>query len=135
MGRIPCQVIAELVTRKFYSQSVKNAGNWGVSAFTFVCLTARGARLRILRLRVVDASDKIRRILKEHGRLSQDAQTLPLNADLYEAGMTSHASVNVMLALEGEFDLEFPDHMLKRSVFESISSISAAIGELQAAAA
>jgi acyl carrier protein len=82
----------------------------------------------------VDASDKIRRILKEHGRLNQDAQTLPLNADLYEAGMTSHASVNVMLALEGEFDLEFPDHMLKRSVFESISSISAAIGQLQAAA-
>jgi acyl carrier protein len=47
--------------------------------------------------------------------------------------MTSHASVNVMLALEGEFDVEFPDHMLKRSVFDSISSISAAIGELQTA--
>ena len=47
--------------------------------------------------------------------------------------MTSHASVNVMLALEGEFDIEFPDRMLKRSVFDSISSISAAVGELQAA--
>ena len=35
--------------------------------------------------------------------------------------MTSHASVNVMLALEGEFEIEFPDHMLKRSVFESIA--------------
>jgi acyl carrier protein len=69
-----------------------------------------------------------------HGRLSRDAETLPLDADLYEAGMTSHASVNVMLALEGEFDLEFPDHMLKRSVFDSIGSISAAIGQLQAAA-
>ena len=83
----------------------------------------------------MDATAKIRRILKEHGRLSRDAETLPPNADLYEAGMTSHASVNVMLALEGEFDLEFPDHMLKRSVFDSISSISAAIDELQAAAA
>jgi acyl carrier protein len=38
-----------------------------------------------------------------------------------------------MLALEGEFNIEFPDHMLKRSVFESISAISAAVGELQAA--
>ena len=39
--------------------------------------------------------------------------------------MTSHASVNVMLALETAFDVEFPDAMLKRSVFESVRSISA----------
>ena len=76
---------------------------------------------------------KIRRILKEHGRLVKDAETLGVKDDLYEAGMTSHASVNVMLALEGEFELEFPDHMLKRTVFDSIASISAAIGELNAA--
>jgi acyl carrier protein len=81
----------------------------------------------------MDVTSTIRRILKEHGRLSQDADTLSADADLYEAGMTSHASVNVMLALEGAFDIEFPDHMLKRSVFDSISSISAAVGELQAA--
>jgi acyl carrier protein len=52
--------------------------------------------------------------------------------DLYQAGMTSHASVNVMLALEDAFDIEFPDRMLKRSVFESIGSIQAALSELQA---
>jgi acyl carrier protein len=46
--------------------------------------------------------------------------------------MTSHASVNVMLALEDAFDLEFPDRMLKRSVFESIASIRAALEELDA---
>ena len=45
--------------------------------------------------------------------------------------MTSHASVNVMLALETEFDIEFPDRMLKRSVFESISAIQTAISELK----
>ena len=80
-----------------------------------------------------DDLQTIRRILKDHGRLSRDIDTLGPESDLYEAGMTSHASVNVMLALEGEFDIEFPDHMLKRSVFDSISSISAAIGELQTA--
>jgi acyl carrier protein len=74
--------------------------------------------------------DKIRRILKDHGRLSQDAQSLATDGDLYQAGMTSHASVNVMLALEGEFDIEFPDHMLKRNVFESIGAIQAAVAEL-----
>ena len=80
-----------------------------------------------------DATQTIRRILKDHGRLSKDVDMLDREADLYEAGLTSHASVNVMLALEGEFEIEFPDHMLKRSVFESIAAISDAVGELQAA--
>jgi acyl carrier protein len=79
-----------------------------------------------------DTAARIRTILKEHGRLSKDAGTLADDADLYQAGMTSHASVNVMLALEGEFDVEFPDAMLKRSVFESVASIRAAIDELTA---
>jgi acyl carrier protein len=75
-------------------------------------------------------TDQIRQILAEHARLSVDAGTLPEDADLYEAGMSSHASVNVMLALEDEFDLEFPDRMLRRSVFESIAAIEGAINEL-----
>lgn len=79
-----------------------------------------------------DNAIKIRTILKEHGRLSKDALELGEADDLYQAGMTSHASVNVMLALEGEFDVEFPDHMLKRSVFESIAAIQTAIDELTA---
>ena len=77
-------------------------------------------------------NDEIRQILKDHGRLPVDVYTLPDDADLYEAGMTSHASVNVMLALEDHFDVEFPDSMLKRSVFESIAAIEAALGQLHA---
>ncbi|HYQ03483.1 MAG TPA: acyl carrier protein [Polyangiaceae bacterium] len=76
--------------------------------------------------------EEIRNILKEHGRLSVDVASLTDDADLYQAGLTSHASVNVMLALEGKFDVEFPDRMLKRGVFESLSSIRAAIEELTA---
>jgi len=37
----------------------------------------------------------------------------------------------VMLALEERFDIEFPDHMLKRGIFESIGSIEAAVTEIQ----
>ena len=80
-----------------------------------------------------DNAAKIRSILKEHGRLTKDADTLAADADLYQAGMTSHASVNVMLALEGEFDVEFSDAMLKRSSFESIAAIGNVIDELCAA--
>jgi acyl carrier protein len=80
-------------------------------------------------------NDEIRQVIREHARLPVDVDTLSDDADLYEAGMTSHASVNVMLALEDHFDIEFPDRMLKRSVFESINAIAAALDELQREAA
>ena len=74
--------------------------------------------------------DTIRRVLAEHGRLAVDPATLDRNGDLYEAGLTSHASVNIMLALEDAFDLEFPDRLLKKSTFSSIASIGDAIEDL-----
>ncbi len=73
---------------------------------------------------------RIRAVLQDHARLSVDALSLDPSADLYQAGMTSHASVNVMLALEGAFEVEFPDHMLKRSIFTSIASIRQALADL-----
>jgi acyl carrier protein len=75
--------------------------------------------------------EEIRKIIAEHARLSIDVAGLAADTDLYEAGMTSHASVNVMLALEDHFDIEFPDRMLTRGVFQSISAIAAALSELQ----
>jgi len=79
----------------------------------------------------IRVSDDIRQILKDHARLPVDAETIAGTTNLYEIGMTSHASVNVMLALEDHFDVEFPDRMLKRDVFESIDAIASAITELQ----
>ncbi len=76
-------------------------------------------------------TDEIRNIIAEHGRLSVAATETPPDSGLYNAGMTSHASVNVMLALEDHFDIAFPDSMLKRSVFESISAIERALEELR----
>ena len=76
-------------------------------------------------------AESVRSVVREHARLAVDADTLADDADLYASGMSSHASVNLMLALEDAFDVEFPDRMLKRDVFESISSISAAVEELK----
>jgi acyl carrier protein len=75
-------------------------------------------------------NEKIRHAIAEHARLPVDIGEIADDADLYQAGMTSQASVNVMLALEDAFDIEFPDRMLTRSVFESVNSISAALTEL-----
>jgi acyl carrier protein len=74
--------------------------------------------------------EQIRQVLSEHAHLGVDVGSLSDDADLFQAGMTSHASVNVMVALEDSFDIEFLDSMLKRSVFESIDSIAAALTEI-----
>jgi acyl carrier protein len=79
--------------------------------------------------------EEIRKILAEHGRLPVEMSDLDDDADLYQAGMTSHASVSVMLALEDTFDVEFPESMLRKSTFESVSAISAALTTLVGAAA
>ena len=78
---------------------------------------------------------QIRQVLADHARLPVDVDAVSDHADLFQAGMTSHASVNVMLALEDSFDIEFPDSMLKRSVFESIDAIAVAIDQLTVPAA
>jgi acyl carrier protein len=77
----------------------------------------------------------IRKVIAEHARLSVAVETLADDADLFQAGMTSHASVNVMLALEDAFDVEFPDSMLNRDSFESIAAIEAGLGRLRSEAA
>ena len=74
--------------------------------------------------------ETIREIVAAHARLRVDVATLDDDADLYEAGLTSLSTVNLMLALEEAFDVEFLDRMLKRRTFQSISSLSEAISEL-----
>lgn len=79
-------------------------------------------------------AQQIRPILAEHARLRVDAEHLADDADLYEAGLTSLSTVNLMLALEERFDVEFSDRMLARKTFSSIRSLSDAITELKGAA-
>jgi acyl carrier protein len=74
--------------------------------------------------------DRIRNVLVEHGKLPVDLASLSDEDDLYRAGMTSHASVNVMLGLEDAFDVEFPDGMLRKSTFVSVSAIRDALNSL-----
>ncbi|MBO4123758.1 acyl carrier protein [Cupriavidus gilardii] len=72
----------------------------------------------------------IRTILAEVGRLEVPADTLDDHADLDEAGLSSHATVHVMLAIEHAFDNEIPDRMLTRRLFRSIQPLADAIVSL-----
>jgi acyl carrier protein len=75
-------------------------------------------------------SEDIRAILAEHARLLVPVEALRDESDLYEAGLTSLSTVNLMLALEEHFDVEFLDSMLGRKTFSSIAALSDAIEQL-----
>lgn len=78
---------------------------------------------------------RIRQILRDHAQLSIDVDSIDDGADLFDAGLDSQAAAYVMLGLEASFDIEFPESMLTRSVFESIAALDAAVRELRAQAA
>ena len=76
--------------------------------------------------------DKLRAILRDHGKLSADAITLPEDADLFGAGLTSFATIQVMLAIEDAFGVEIPDDKLNRKTFASLRALDETIRSLQA---
>ena len=69
-------------------------------------------------------------VLDKLGKMPVAASDIDSASDLYDSGLTSHASVNVMIGLEDEFDIEFPDSMLQKSTFASIDAIAAAVAQL-----
>jgi acyl carrier protein len=77
-----------------------------------------------------ETDEKIHHVLRDYAKLPSDIRALNDTTDLFQAGMTSHASVNVMLALEDSFGIEFPERMLRRSNFQSIAAIRAAVTEI-----
>jgi acyl carrier protein len=72
-------------------------------------------------------NDDIRNLLKKHAGLAANVDDLADGADLYAAGLSSFASVQVMLALEENFDIEFPDSLLNRKSFQSIEAIARSV--------
>jgi acyl carrier protein len=72
-------------------------------------------------------NDTIRTLLSKLGGLPVAVDTLADDSDLYAAGLSSFASVQLMLGLEEAFDMEFPDHLLNRKSFASIAAIEATV--------
>jgi acyl carrier protein len=73
--------------------------------------------------------DRVRQLLKEQGTVQTGGLTDA--TDLYAAGLTSLATVDLMMAIEQAFDLVLPDEALHRRTFASIGSIAAVIESLQ----
>lgn len=78
---------------------------------------------------------KIRALLERIGEFPTGADVLPDGADLHAAGLSSYGTVELMVAIEAEFGVEFPDALLTRATFGSIEALAAAVASLRDAAA
>jgi len=74
--------------------------------------------------------NKIRDIIANTMQLPAGIDAVTDRTDLHDAGMTSFDAVQLMLALEDAFNVEFPERMLNRKLFSSIANIEAALREL-----
>jgi acyl carrier protein len=72
----------------------------------------------------------IKEIVANQIGVAVDVRSFEPDQDLYSAGLTSLATVGLMLALEERFEVDFPDSLLTRGTFRSIASIAEAVVKL-----
>ena len=65
----------------------------------------------------------LRELIAAHGKLLVDIGDLDDNSNLFEAGLTSLNTVNLMLAIEDQYDIIFTDESLTRDTFKSVTSL------------
>lgn len=74
--------------------------------------------------------DRVRAIVGSMNILPVPVDGLSDDDNLFDAGMTSFGSVQLMLAIEEEFDIEFPNSLLTRKTFATFGGLISAVDQL-----
>ena len=67
--------------------------------------------------------EQVRDLLARWARLSKPADRIGGSEDLFRLGLDSQSVINLMLALEERFEMEFPEERLKRASFATLDTI------------
>ena len=78
----------------------------------------------------MDITQDIREVLGSNEAFAGKADRLSEDDSLFDMGLDSFGSVQLMLALEERFDVEFPDSLLNRKAFATIRAIREAVSTL-----
>lgn len=77
-----------------------------------------------------ELGQKLHRLLLMH--LPDAPELLPSGSTLIELGLSSVSIVNLVLDLENDFDIEFPDSLLTAATFQTVATLESAIRGLLA---
>ncbi len=75
--------------------------------------------------------DQLRGILQSVGGLSVPIDSVREDADLFAAGLSSLAVVNLMAEIEHQFGIEIPDELLTPRTFRTLASIRSTVSDLR----
>jgi acyl carrier protein len=73
--------------------------------------------------------EAIRRAIETKGNLRVSSRYLTDQTDLYAAGLTPLAAIEVMIEIERELGITFPERMLNRQSMVSIERTTACVRE------
>lgn len=74
--------------------------------------------------------NRIRKILERAVKLPVDVDQIQNTDDLFDLGLNSFACVQLMMTIEEELQIEYPDHLMNRRSFSSIAQIAEAIAAI-----
>ena len=77
-----------------------------------------------------DTSSLIHRIgevVRPNLKFQDSSAPIPAEADLGELGLDSLASINLLLDLETEFNIQIPDDQLDENTFSSLANLEALV--------
>jgi acyl carrier protein len=75
--------------------------------------------------------DILRDIISRHCNIAMPAAQIRDEDDLFDLGLSSFACVQLMIAVEECFGIEFPDALMHRSTFQSMAALGHHIQQLQ----
>jgi D-alanine--poly(phosphoribitol) ligase subunit 2 len=76
--------------------------------------------------------DRVRTIVGSMNLVPVPVDGLSDDDNLFDAGMTSFGSVQLMMAIEEEFDIEFPNSLLTRKTFATLGGLTSAVEQIVA---
>jgi len=76
--------------------------------------------------------DRLRAMVASMNLLPVPVDGLSDQDNLFDAGMTSFGSVQLMLAIEEALDIEFPNSLLTRKTFATLGDLTSAVEQIVA---
>lgn len=75
-----------------------------------------------------ELTSRIRDLIAENSEIGQ-LEAIGDDDDLFVAGLQSLDCVRILVAVEDEFEIELPNDKIERSIFASISNLTALVAE------
>ena len=69
-------------------------------------------------------TQRLEAMIRPHLRFLKEEESLTADQNLGEAGLDSLASINLLVEIEGEFDIMIPDEDLDENTFTTLANLA-----------